>query len=274
MSDGTVLPAEKTTTDFPVTRRIMERLDAWMRALAAPLLPLNELPVEARLLPTMPWRFAEEKEPALLIGKAVRMVSGIKVAFMLAEQGHISECGVILRTVSDFGIEIDSVSEGYLSGAPTAAQKRFVEQYFAPLPKDPDEYELQSREQFVTREELIAANSRLAAQYKFDYDRLRKVMRFLSFGLDKCVHGAYITALELYDPYRHVFMTDSHIADEIRQMYMRWTASKLHEVLSRLVFIARFSGSEDLLEGLKLAARELYQSGELLGDASNLKLQT
>jgi hypothetical protein len=214
----------------------------------------------------MPVRFVEEKEPALLIGKAVRMVSGIKVSFMLAELGHIAECGVILRAVSDFGIEIDSVCEGYLAGSPTGAQKRFMEQYFAPLPKDPDEYDQQSRSYFVTRDELIAANSRLAAEYKFDYDRLRKVMRYLSFGLDKYVHGAYITALELYDPYRNVFMTDGHVAAEIRQMYMRWTASKLHEVLSRLVFIARFSDNADLREDMQLAARELYQSGELLCD--------
>jgi hypothetical protein len=113
---------------------------------------------------------------------------------------------------------------------------------------------------------LIAANSRLAAEYKFEYDRLRKVMRYLSFGLDKYVHGAYITALELYHPYRNVFMTDGHVAAEIRQMYMRWTTSKLHEVLSRLVFIARFSGNAELLEDMQLAARDLYQSGELLGD--------
>jgi len=33
-------------------------------------------------------------------------------------------------------------------------------------------------------------------------------MRFLSFGLDKCVHGAYIISLELYDPYSRQFMTN------------------------------------------------------------------
>jgi hypothetical protein len=49
------------------------------------------------------------------------MVGGIKVAFTLEELGHISECGVILRMVSDFGIESDSVCEGYLAGLPTGA---------------------------------------------------------------------------------------------------------------------------------------------------------
>jgi hypothetical protein len=30
-------------------------------------------------------------------------------------------------------------------------------------------------------------------------EHLRRVVRFLSYGFDKFVHGAYITAMELYD---------------------------------------------------------------------------
>lgn len=228
-------------------------------------IPLKEVAPEARLLLTMPVRFAEENEPALLVGKAVRMISGITVAFMLAEQGYIAECGTLLRTVSDFGIEVDSVCEGYRSGSASSAQQRFVDQYFAPLPKDPEEYDQQSRTQFVGRDELLAANSRFAAEFKFDFSRLRKVMRFLSFGLDKYVHGAYITSLELYDPYSRQFMTNGHVARQIRQMYMRWVASKLHEVLSRLVYIAAAANMAELLEDIKLAAHQLYESEELLG---------
>lgn len=89
-------------------------------------------------------------------------------------------------------------------------------------------------------------------------------MRFLFFGLDKFVHGAYITSLELYDPYNRQFMTNGHGATQIRQMYMRWVASKLHEVLSRLVYIAGAANMAEVLEDIKLAALQLYESEELL----------
>jgi len=46
-------------------------------------------------------------------------------------------------------------------------------------------------------------------------------MRLLSFGLDKCVHGAYIISLELYDPYSRQFMTNGHVATRIR-LNRRW----------------------------------------------------
>jgi hypothetical protein len=91
-------------SDFPVMRQMMERLDEWVMALASPLLPLGEFPQELNGLKGFRWDFKEKSERALMVGKAVRMASGIRAALILADLGYITECGTILRTVSDFVI--------------------------------------------------------------------------------------------------------------------------------------------------------------------------
>jgi hypothetical protein len=69
MSEAPKTSEEQPTIDFPVTRRTLKRLDEWLATLAAPLLPLKEVAPDAGLLPSMPIRFAQENEPALLVGK-------------------------------------------------------------------------------------------------------------------------------------------------------------------------------------------------------------
>ena len=146
-------------SDFPVTRQTLERMDDWVMALAAPILPPEPIPIKLAHLAGFQWRFREKNERALLVGKAIRMVSGLRAAFMLAEFGYIAESGTLLRTVSDFANEVISICEGYAKGSPTSDQKKFVEQYFAPMATDLDEYEYQSRERWVTRKQMLAGTS-------------------------------------------------------------------------------------------------------------------
>jgi hypothetical protein len=167
-------------SDFPVTRQTMERLDEWVMALASPLLPLRKPALELEHVTGFVYEFCEESERALLVGKAVRMVSGIRVALLLADLGYISECGSILRTVADFANEILCICDGIKAGQRTTAHQLFVEQYFMKLPKTPDEYDANPRVKWVTRDELFAALYRWAIENKLDATRFRKVHRFLA----------------------------------------------------------------------------------------------
>jgi hypothetical protein len=158
-----------TVSDFPVTRRIIERLDEWVMVLASPLLPLGEFPQELNGLKGFRWDFSEKTERALMVGKAVRMASGIRAALILADLGYVTECGTILRTVSDFVTEIISVYEGCTKDDPTRAQKDFLEQYFGNTAQTPDEYdEKQDKDRWVARDKLIAAHVRWASENKQD----------------------------------------------------------------------------------------------------------
>lgn len=245
----------------------MERLDGWLMALASPLLPLKKVPAGPPELNGFQWVFCEQTERAVCVGKAVRMVSGIRAALILADAGYIAECGTILRTVSDCANEILSVCEGVRTGHPTAAQTKFVAQYFMPMAKDPDEYDKQERERWVTRDELLAAHSRWATETNGDPNHVRKVFRYLAHGYDKFAHAAYITAMELYDGRSQRFMVSGVEWEGKKQLYKEATASKLHEVLAALAILAQVSNMPALAQEIGQAAMELYNSGELTGSS-------
>jgi hypothetical protein len=235
-------------TDFPVTRETLERLDDWVMQLASPLLPLKAVRVDLAHMTGFVWEFREETERALLIGKSVRMVSGIKVAMTLADGGHIAECGTILRSVADFASEIICICDGVKTGARTRAHKDFVDQYFMKLPKTPTELEEQPRVDFVTRDKLWTALYRWAIENKVDQTRVRLVMRFLGNMYDKFVHGGYITAVELYDPSTWTFMLDGHRSQQKIEEYQRATASKLPQSVTALASVAEHEENRRLID--------------------------
>ena len=255
---------------FPVTERVLSQLDDWLNELGAPLLPLKKVPAGPPGGNGFRWAFRKETEGALVIGKSVRMVSAIKAAFILVDLGYVTECGTLLRTVSDFVGEIISITEGVRSDALTVAQKKFIEQYFTPIPEDPDAYDALKREEFVTRDKLLSAHYRLAEEVQraklkdsVNAEQVRKVIRYLAHMYDKYVHGAYVTAMELYNEKTWRFMVSGIESVEYRYEYKTQAASKLHEALCALAMVANGMGMSGLTERMDAAQKELYQSGEL-----------
>jgi hypothetical protein len=250
--------------DFPVTRQLMERLDGGIEAIGAPIVPLRRVPAPPPH-PGFLWEAGERTIRVVLLGKAVRVASGVRAAMALADLGFVTECGAILRIVYDFTLEINAVCEGFRSGTPSAAQKKFVEQYFTPMPATPEEYASQEHERFVRREDLLKSHTRLAMEMGEDVDVVRRQFAFMAFGLDKFVHGSWMTAVELYRGDTHTFMLNGHVDSASREGYKRFVASKLHETLAALAFVATVMGMPALHEDIKTAAKELFNSGELFG---------
>jgi hypothetical protein len=251
---------EKVANDFPVTRRLLERLDEWLMPLAEPLLPLGQVPAGSG---AFFWAFREQSDRAMLVGKAVRMISGVRAAMALAESGFIAECGTILRTVLDFAYEIIAICEGCASSNPTNAQRRFIEQYFAPMAATPEQYEQQKRERWVTRRELLGAHARWATEFGGDAKGVQSLISFVAYAYDKFVHGAYITAMELYDGDHNRFMLKGHDASEKRCLYKEATARALHTALTALCVMAQVSGMWPLAQDIGRSALELHSSGEI-----------
>jgi hypothetical protein len=254
---------ETNEPGFALTRATVDKFDGWLHELASPVLPLKSSPLELEHINGFVFEFREEDEFALLIGKAVRMVSGVRVAMLLADLGYISECGAILRTVSDFANEILCICDGIKTGNRTTAHKSFVDQYFMKLPKTPDDLDAQPRVRFVTRDELLGAQYRWAESNHLDATRVRKVTRFLASMYDKFVHGSYLTSTELYDPKAEKFMLRGHHDPEKIREYQRAVASKVHTVVTALAAIAELGTSQKLLDEICSAGLALHASGEL-----------
>ena len=249
-------------SDFPTTRAILERLDHWLATLAAPLLPLKRVDEPDG---HHRWEFRDETPEALQVGKAVRMISGIRAALALADDGYTTESGGLLRMVSDFAQEIVSVGEGLLEGRLTSVQKKFVKQYFAPIARNADEHARIEHERYVTREELFAAHQRLADKTTKRADDLRKLTRFLNYGYDKYVHGAYQTAMELFRGDQQRFMLRGHDSARHRCIAKTSVAGKLHEVLIALEFMAMTRQLDPLIAEIRSNRHELERSSEQSG---------
>lgn len=247
-------------SDFPVTRQLIDRLDSWMvrftRALPDPV----RIP-EGR--GRFHWEYEEKSGRVVQMAKAVRMTSGIRAALLLADGTLVTESASLLRMVSDFSLEIIALGEGMMRGNMTSAQRKFIEQYFAPFPKTPEEFEQQERDFYVSREDLMKSEVRLANAAAQDGEHLRSLRRYLNKGYDAYVHGGYLTAMQLYHGGIKAFKTRGTDDDvEGLRVAKAAVAGKLHEVLVALEFMANLWGLSDLHAELREARRGLDTSRE------------
>lgn len=252
--------------DFPVTTLTLSMLDDWFIPLVHPLLPCERVQIEGRAAGEFWWNFRERTARVVIIAKTVRAISGLRSAMILASRGYTTECATILRTVSDFSIEIGSLIDGETrKEGPTTAQKELVRQYFIPMAQSPEEFEKGIKERFVARRDLLAGYMRWVAKYTKpkDVERLRSITDYLFMGYDKYVHGGYITAMELYNGENHTFMLGGHSHEFPREISKHAVASKLHEFTSVLAGIAELAHNRALVDEICKAGLRLYDSGEL-----------
>jgi hypothetical protein len=253
---------ERTAPDgFPVTRSTMDEFDGWVQRLATPLLPARRVPYGA----SFRWQFREEAAYVLLVAKSVRMVSGIRAAMLLADNGFVAESACLLRIVSDLATEIAAVAEGELRGEPTKAQKDFVAEFFAREPFDADAALQQEKRRYVSREELMKAHVRLANSAGLDGEDLRDRMRAIVGLYDAYVHGAYTTAMDLYRGDRLAFMLRGHEDPARVHLHRVMVSSKLVELMHALDLVARVAGDRRLHSDILAALGRLEESCESTG---------
>lgn len=238
---------------------LIEQLDGWVNALAAPLMPPRVVPEgEDRLR----FEFREHIPHSVMIGKLVRAVSGLRAALLLAEVGHITECASVLRMVSDFCTEISAIGEAVNRGGDQPrAVRDFVNQYFTPKPRTVAEYVAAERTRYVSREELMKADIRLAEGTTVNGEELRSVHQFINMTYDAYVHGAYETTMELCDPRRGIFAMRGHPAEEKRQEFVEAVFLKMHEVVVAVEFTAAVTAHADVFRAAR-DARHVMDASE------------
>lgn len=200
------------------------------------------------------------------------MASGITAALRLADDGFVVECATLLRTVSDFASEVIFLSEGVLNGEVTAAQSKFVQDYFNPLPVSPDELAEREREYYVGRKDIQKAHARLARGAELPVEDFAKLSAFLNKGYDSYVHGAYESTMELYTGRTHTFMMTGHESARHRCIARSSVAGKLYEVLAALQFMAITRQLSTLAMQIRQARHDLEASAEQSGaECSDMK---
>jgi len=192
----------------------------------------------------------------------VRMTSGIRAALILADEAFVTESACLLRIVSDLATEIIALAEGVRRGQMTTAQNEFVAQFFAPIPRTVEERLAQEKMRYVSREQLLKAEVRLAGDAGLDGQHLRDLRRTLNSSYDGYIHGAYATAMELYHGGRHEFMLRGHESSQHRCLCRVAVAGKLHEVVVACRYIAIIQHNQALCDEIRRALKRLEDSGE------------
>src|ERR1039457_75845 len=103
--------------DLPITRRMLILVEQWFTPLVQPFLPLKKVPFDG----SFHWDFEEHSARTVILGKAVRIISGLRGAMILADLGYVTECSTILRVIDDFILEIEFLVDGYGSKKPSKA---------------------------------------------------------------------------------------------------------------------------------------------------------
>ena len=237
-------------------RKILDNLDRWANELVAPALPLRATPEgddEVRL------EFRQQIPQSVMIGKLVRAVSGLRGALVLAEVGYITECAAILRIVSDFCTEISAIGSSLQQGGklPSAVED-FVDQYFMPRARTPDEFAAKERMQYVSREKLMRAyEAFLSENQPIDTNLLKRSHRFVKMAYDSYVHGAYETTMELWNPQTRSFEMRGHPSPTKREGFVQAVFLKMHEVVVAVEMTAAVTAHSEVFDQAREARRTM-----------------
>jgi len=245
--------------EYPMTRQIIGELDGWLRDLAAPHLPLKRVKLANG---AFHWAFTHETPEALLVGKAVTMVSAINAALFLADSGFTAECHSLLRMVSDLSHEMVFVVEGLLPGGLNDSQQQFVRQYFISMPQTEADWERLRQGKYVSRKEILKAQRRLATKGGVDADKLHRLTLTLNQGYDQYVHGGYLTAMELFNGLTNQFMLHGHESKDHWNLSTKSVAGKLNEVLAAIELASLHAQMVSLAISIANARHRLEASGE------------
>jgi hypothetical protein len=251
------------SADFPVTRRLLIVVEGWFVPLARPFLPPKKTRTKGGGFGNFYWDFEEHSAKTAMIGKAVRIISGLRAAMILADQGYVTECNTILRMTDDLVVEIGFLIDGLESKVPSKSYEEFVKQYFAFMPTSSDEYAQQAKVRWVSRDKVLAGYLRSIQGIARNPEQVRKSMQFIYYTHDKYVHGGYLTAMELYSGETNQFMLRGHDGDAARELAKWMVASGLLHALSTFTKVASLLGNNDAARNLSGGGNDLLDSGEL-----------
>lgn len=236
-------------------RGLIDKLDGWIDKLAAPLLPPHRVD-DGQCMPRLELKY--HKPHTVMIAKCVRAVSGLRASLLLAESGYVTECGALLRIISDFCTEITAVGAALeREGGLPRSVKALVDHYFARKPKTPEQFQRADRPRHTSREQLLKEVRRfLAEKANVDNGESRAVFDFLNMIFDGYVHGAYETTMELYGADNTRFMMRGHPDSAKRQEFVHAVRLKLHEVVCAIELTAAVTAQQEVRQ----AARNLINT--------------
>lgn len=244
------------TNEFPLTRGSIDLLRVW----------LDELVIhdgQPTLRQDGECQFAVEGHKQVEICKAVRIVSGLTAALLLADRGLLVEAASLLRGINDFASEIIFLYEGAPPRQFTAAHREFVAAFFAPIPRTIDELHSSENQRWQNRGAIQNAHDRLAqATRGVDTKELRDWAKLLAGMENSFVHGGYRETMSMYDESSGTFDTTGVLSRYSRALLVRNIAQKVYFSMIAFWFMAMERQLPDLVDRIGRTQAILERSAE------------
>ncbi|MBY0504799.1 MAG: hypothetical protein K2X03_12870 [Bryobacteraceae bacterium] len=243
--------------------QLQNDMTAWVGALAKPFTPPKEVPVGDDGYNLEFW---DKRSETVMLGKLVRAMSGMNAAVHLAEIGYVTECGALLRVVSDLcdeistiGLAIHKVDQGETMNPEVEA---FVSQYFKPMAKSPDEFANQAKVRYVSRERLLVAKVNMSPPVPgIDSDMFLKLARFQNKTYDCYVHGYFESTMELWNPKSNTFELTGRTDAYSIEGFIEAAMLKFHGLVTAIEITAHHTGNQEVFQGAREARRKLDELG-------------
>ena len=140
------------------------------------------------------------------------------------------------------------------------AVQDFVEEYFLPRARTPEEFEAAGRKRYVSREKLVKEYKKFAESVDAESVNAQQLdlnHRFVNMAYDAYVHGSYETTLELWNDQRGTFMMRSHSSAAKRDEFIEAVFMKMYEVVVATELTAKALGSEAISEQARKTRRTM-----------------
>lgn len=145
------------------------------------------------------YRYPDPSPELLRSLKAVRVVSALNAAAPLLAEGFVIEVCVLLRTIDDFLTEMNFAVPDE-SGELGPKQQRFIDEFFAEdMPTQAEMRETRKRPGRVAKKHMQANEARWLSQVTGDPHTISTVSRNVNDMFSGCVHGSYISVMEMYN---------------------------------------------------------------------------
>ena len=241
---------------------LINDIATWVTVLAKPITPPKPVPIGKDGLKLEFW---DNNPETLMIGKLVRVVSGINAAMALAELGYVSECGAMLRIVSDFCEEIATIGaavEARHKGTPFHEHiEGFIAHYFTPLATSPDELERETEVRYISRKQMMKVRINQVQSLGLNSNDMRKLRNYLNKVFDGFVHGYFESTMELWDPTARRFQVKGMPEAAKKEEYVDAVILKLHGVVSAIECVAAMTACEEVFNKAREARRKLDSLG-------------
>lgn len=191
--------------------------------------------------------------------KMVRVVSGLRAALILLAEGHVTEVGVLIRTIDEFLDAVLFADEPIEKGVTTAEQQKEFDFFFRDFRDDTEKRRAGTFTEFRPEKNKVQASQARALGPENPHDT-KLLVKTIDDSFSGYVHGDIPTIMEMYVGGHGFSMRGMQETPRMAE-FRSALARVIHNGLNSVLGMAIRSGQPELAEQLRRRRIALEESG-------------